>query len=82
MNENEFEIIPTASSERFHSIGAGVLYHIPLENNHNLLLKGFYDYVFLGATPSNSTDYAVVPSQIGLGLIYQIPNVFQKQIKK
>jgi hypothetical protein len=76
-NTASFPRVQAVSTERFHSIVVGFLYKIPLKSNHNLLIKGFYDYVFLSAV-TNSTPITV-PNQMGIGLVYQIPNIFQKK---
>lgn len=68
------------TSERFHSLCLSAGYGIPLKNGHHLLLKGFYEYVFLNSTPA-SADNNLVPNQLGIGLVYQLTNVFQGKIK-
>ena len=74
--------LSTSSSERFHTVGAAVSYAIPLKNKNNFVIKGFYDYVFLGASVSNSTDVSVVPNQVGIGVAYQLTNVFDKKTER
>ena len=68
------------SNDRSHALGLSVGYSIPLKNAQNLLIKGFYDYVILSSTPTN-TENEPIPNQFGIGLVYQIPNLFQRKIK-
>ena len=68
------------SNERFHALGLSVGYSIPLKKGNNLLIKAFYDYVILSSTPTSAENQAI-PNQYGIGLVYQIPNLFQRKVK-
>jgi hypothetical protein len=81
LGELKSRTVSGVTSDRFHSIGLSVNYTIPLKNKHSLVVKGFYDYVALGAAPSNTSSTSTIPHQFGIGVAYQIPHLFEKKGK-